>query len=30
MTKTGCVGGNHYTNTNNITQYEKINPIFNK
>ena len=26
MTKTWCVGGKHYSNTNNITQYEKINP----
>ena len=26
MTKTWCVGGKHYSNTNNITQYEKVNP----
>ena len=26
MTKTWCVGGRHYSNTNNITQYEKRNP----
>ena len=26
MTKTSCLGGRHYSNTNNITQYEKINP----
>ena len=26
MTKTWCVGGKHYSNTNKITQYEKINP----
>ena len=26
MTKTWCVGGQHYSNTNNITEYEKINP----
>ena len=26
MTKTWCVGGKHYINTNNITQYEKVNP----
>ena len=26
MTKTWCVGGKHYSNTNNITQYEKLNP----
>ena len=25
MTKTWCVGGRHYSNTNNITQYEKVN-----
>ena len=25
MTKTWCVGGKHYFNTNNITQYEKVN-----
>ena len=23
MTKTWCLGGRHYSNTNNITQYEK-------
>ena len=26
MTKTWCVGGMLYSNTNNITQYEKVNP----
>ena len=26
MTKTLCLGGRHYSNTNNITQYEKVNP----
>ena len=26
MTKTLCVGGKHYSNTNNITQIEKLNP----
>ena len=26
MTKTCCVGGKHYSNTNNITKYEKVNP----
>ena len=26
MTKTWCVGGRHMSNTNNITQYEKVNP----
>ena len=27
MTKTWCVGGKHYSNTNNNnTQYEKMNP----
>ena len=26
MTKTWCVGGKHYSKTNNITQYEKVNP----
>ena len=26
MTKTYCLGGCHYSNTNNITQYEKVNP----
>ena len=25
MTKTWCVGGKHYSNTSNITQYEKVN-----
>ena len=24
--KTYCLGGRHYSNTNNITQYEKVNP----
>ena len=27
MTKTWCVGGKHYSNTNIITQYEKVNAI---
>ena len=26
MTKTYCLGGRHMSNTNNITEYEKINP----
>ena len=26
MIKTWCVGGRHMSNTNNITQYEKVNP----
>ena len=26
MTKTWCVGGKQYSNTNNITQFEKVNP----
>ena len=26
MTKTLCIGGRHYSNTNNKTQYEKVNP----
>ena len=26
MTKTWCVGGRHKGNTDNITQYEKVNP----
>ena len=26
MTKTWCVGGKHYSNTNNNTKYEKISP----
>ena len=26
MTKTWCVGGRHFSNTNNITQSEKVNP----
>ena len=26
MTKTWCVGGRHYSNTNNIVEYEKVNP----
>ena len=26
MTKTWCVGGKHYSDTNNITEYEKRNP----
>ena len=30
MTKTWCLAGRHYSNTNNITQYEKVNPIIKK
>ena len=26
MTKTFCLAGRHYSNTNNITEYEKVNP----
>ena len=26
MTKTYCLGGRHMSNTNNITQFEKVNP----
>ena len=26
MSKTYCFGGRHMKNTNNITQYEKVNP----
>ena len=26
MTKTWCLGGRHYGNTNNIVEYEKVNP----
>ena len=26
MRKTWSVGGKHYSDTNNITQYEKVNP----
>ena len=26
MTKTWCVGGRHYSDTKNITEYEKVNP----
>ena len=26
MTKTYCLGGRHYSDTINITQYEKVNP----
>ena len=26
MTKTWCVGGRHKSNTNKITEYEKVNP----
>ena len=26
MTKSWCVGGKHYNNTNNKTEYAKINP----
>ena len=26
MTKTYCLGGRHYSNTNNIFEYEKVNP----
>ena len=30
MTKTWCVGGRHKSNTNNIIEYEKTNPITKK
>ena len=30
MTKTGCVGGRQYSNTNNIIQYDKCNPKIKK
>ena len=26
MTKTWCVGGRHKSNTNNIVEFEKVNP----
>ena len=26
MTKAWCFGGKHYSNTKNISQYEKVNP----
>ena len=26
MTKSYCLGGRHYSNTNNIIEYEKVNP----
>ena len=26
MTKTWCLGGRHYSNTNIIIEYEKVNP----
>ena len=26
MTKTWCVGGRHMSNTDNIVEYEKVNP----
>ena len=26
MIKTWCAGGKHYSKTNDITQYEKVNP----
>ena len=26
MTKKWCVGGKHYSNTNNISEYEELNP----
>ena len=26
MTKTYCLGGRHHSNTNNIVEYEKVNP----
>ena len=26
MTKTWCPGGRHYSNTNILTEYEKVNP----
>ena len=30
MTKTYCLGGRHYSNTNNIIEYEKVNPKIKK
>ena len=30
MTNTWCVGGKHYSNTKNITQYEKVKPMTKK
>ena len=30
MRKTWCVGGKHLSNTNNTTQYEKVNPKIKK
>ena len=30
MTKTWCVGGRHYSNTNKINEYNKKNPRTNK
>ena len=26
MTKTYCLGGRHYSDTNNLSQYEKVHP----
>ena len=26
MTKTYCLGGRHYSNSNNLVEYEKVNP----
>ena len=30
MTKTWCVGGRHYSDSNNITQFENVNPKIEK
>ena len=30
MTKTWCVGGKHYSNTNDLVENDKINPKTNK
>ena len=30
MTKTWCLGGCHYSNTKNVTQYERRNPKIKK
>ena len=30
MTKTYCLGGRHYSNTNNLVEYEKVNPRIKK
>ena len=30
MTRTWCVGGKHYSNNDNISQHEKVNPTTKK